>query len=131
MAIGIQNIPVSFTGSAAPGPAYVSITRDRGLLDLENAELIRRNSELRAHMALMQENIALAQAKALIECQVQMAKTLLEVQSGGHAPVERLSRKERRRQLMIWNGCGKPKTVPSQCKLSSRGDNKSGCCRRA
>jgi len=87
MALGIQNTLDGFAGSA-----------DHSLmsLEMENKELIRQNTELKlmahkelirqnmelklmANMALMQENFALAQAQALLACQVQASKTLPEV----------------------------------------------------
>merc|ERR1712146_137646 len=84
---------------------------------------MRQNAELKAHKALMQENIALAQAKALLERQVLASKALLEVgQSDGHVAVERPSRKERRQEWMRRNGHMITKTAPGQCKATAPGD---------
>merc|ERR1719428_1554189 len=71
-------------------------------------------------MALLQENIALAQARALLEQQVQASKALLVFgQSEGHVAMERPSRKERRQEWMRRNGHLKTKATPGQCKISA------------
>jgi len=120
MACAIQNASVGFATSAKHDPAYVSLSHDRGLLEVENAELMRRNAELKAHMALMQENIALAQARALLEQHVQASKALLAFgQSEDHVSMERPSRKERRQEWMRRNGHLKTQATAGQCKLTA------------
>jgi len=117
---------LALVGSTDFSPAYVPVSHDRGLLARENAELLRMNTELRAQMTLMQENAALAQAKALLEKQIQTAKTVFEGgPSEGHMAGERLSRKERRREFM------RRKTLLGQCKVTAASDIQSDTMRAA
>merc|ERR1712193_289874 len=87
MALGIQNTLDGFAGSADHSIASLEmenmelIRQNRELKMMAHKELIRQNMELNlmANMALMQENFALAQAQALLACQVHASKALFEV----------------------------------------------------
>merc|ERR1719356_1789248 len=77
---GMQRPSTQATSWAPPSFACMPPIGDESLLIAQNnLELIRQNAELRAHIALINENASLAQMKERLEKKLRASKTVSRV----------------------------------------------------